>query len=139
MVLPPEVGVLKDFWNTIFSRVKIHECLFYIVSFIVLFCFIALSSFVQMCEPFRMLKEIQSHRERWDVRQSVEVSNFKTSWADHFNMPKEYFNVNNQEKPPTIDVLVKLLSRTQAPSSTSPEVAGGHIDALTSPRHGVAW
>lgn len=75
-------------------------------------------------------------RFRWDVRQSVEVSNFKTSWADHFNMPKEYFN---QEKPPTIDVLVKLLSRTQAPCSTSPEVAGGHIDALTSPRHGVAW
>lgn len=66
----------------------------------------------------------------------MEVSNFKSSWADHFNMPKEYFD---QEKPPTINVLVKLLSRTQAPSSASPEVAGGHIDALTSPRHGVAW
>lgn len=74
---------------------------------------------------------------RWDVRKSIEVQNFRTCWADHFNMQKEYYNPPG--KPGTVNVLVKLLSRGQAPSSGSQDVAGSHIDSLTNRRHGVWW
>lgn len=49
-------------------------------------------------------------------------------------MQKEYYNPPG--KPGTVNVLVKLLSRGQAPGSRS-DVAGSHIDSLTHPRHGV--
>ena len=71
---------------------------------------------------------------RWDVRKLIEVQDFRTCWADHFNMQKEYYNPPG--KPGTVNVLVKLLSRGQAPGSRS-DVAGSHIDSLTDRRHGV--
>eukprot|EP00438_Fugacium_kawagutii_P034195 Skav233193 [mRNA] locus=scaffold24:342881:347788:- [translate_table: standard] len=71
--------------------------------------------------------------ERWDVRDMIKVQDFRTSWADHFNMQKQYFNPPN--KPRTIDVCLKLLSRAQAPSDR--DVAGHHIDDLKDPRDGV--
>ena len=50
-------------------------------------------------------------------------------------MQKEYYNP--PDKPRTIDALVNLLSRGEAPSSRSQDVAGHHIDSLANPRDGV--
>ena len=67
------------------------------------------------------------------MSKSIKVEDFRTSWADHFNMPKQYYNPHG--KPQTVDVLVNMLSRSSAPSSA--DVAGGHIDSLTNPRDAV--
>lgn len=65
----------------------------------------------------------------------VKVEDFKSSWAEHFDKQKEYFNPPN--KPRTVNVPLKLLSREEAPRSDDKTIRGHHIDDLTGPRDGV--